>query len=1194
MTLHLSARLAWHMNGWDGRICNNPASNTYCVGPYSVPGTKIVDNRNLEFEQKNQRKACSQLHEVPPCIFSVNAFGPEEIVAEDKPPYWYPKEARPTQWALPPATVCLWPYEEVYSEELKTSDKYYDNQKRLQKVKEYFAQIEPNQSLIFYYTNYSSPFNEGDQRRYVVVGMSRVKELGDFQYYRNCSEETKKKFAGGHVWALNVTSHYSEQGILLPYHLYLDKPEIIDKILFVPENPRNFKYVTRRFPDDDALDLVERFLEIAQILRDDIKDKNQDWSKRINWLQSLVAELWKNRGLYPGLTKVLEYLDFKQAIEYFKEESIKGKEKEIKESIFAFLNGNRNTISGLKLTQQEKQQIIRQWKLKEDAERKLLENVLPRFDLYTDQIERVLSSDRSNSGIYVTLDEIYQNPYTLCEQFIGTSADDTITFNKIDHGVFPSPHLGGKPLAERDDWRRLRALCVDKLKFEDKHTFLPANHVINDLNKKLSLMPDWKTHTFTERYLEVDEENISQSIIQRIEGDRKYLYLKQVFDDERLIEAQIRALTNLSDIRLKSPVTESHWKNFLYKIDSPLAKKYPQEYCQAISEQIEVCQKAFKRPMSVITGSAGTGKTTLINALIKAIEKAHGSGVSIQLLAPTGKATDRLREKTGRNASTIHSFLAQRGWLGDNSYLPRISGGKREDGFNTYIIDEASMLELSLTATLFRAINWSCVQRLILVGDRSQLPPIGRGKVFADITNWLETENEESIGILNTNIRQIENKWENKGTGILDLAALYVHTSPKKEKDQIGKEAAEEILSRVQEGGDVDKDLRAIYWMNPEDLEDKLISTIIKDMEIDTGESLDKEKPWSLLNNALKGDKEDFRPDYQQILSPYRGEQFGADYINIVLQRFFRGGMLQRIGNIDGITLFDKVIQYRNRPKSNRIWAYNADTKKKEQIEIYNGELGFLRPHPFDGKKWMGNYFRLKKFIAVFARKENYWVGFGEDLESVGENLELAYAITVHKSQGSEFDRVYFIVPKHKKALLSRELFYTGLTRACRHCTLLIEEDISPLLSLRRPEKSCLLGINSSLFSFQPVSDELLTISEWYEEGKIHKTLADAMVRSKSEVIIANMLFERDIPFNYEIPLYAPDGTFYLPDFTITWRGERWYWEHLGLLDQTQYIKHWEQKKKWYDKYFKEQLLITEESGKLSKDANSLINKYFT
>lgn len=145
-----------------------------------------------------------------------------------------------------------------------------------------------------------------------------------------------------------------------------------------------------------------------------------------------------------------------------------------------------------------------------------------------------------------------------------------------------------------------------------------------------------------------------------------------------------------------------------------------------------------------------------------------------------------------------------------------------------------------------------------------------------------------------------------------------------------------------------------------------------------------------------------------------------------------------------------------------------------------------------------------------------------------------------------------------------------------------------------RPEKSHLLGVNSSIFAFNPVPDALRTPGDWYEEGRIHATLTEFMVRSKSEVIIANMLHERNIPFKYEVPLHAPDGTFYLPDFTVTWRGEEFYWEHLGLLEQPEYRRRWEKKRQWYDKFFAGQLLTTEEGGTLSRDAEKLIAEHFT
>jgi exodeoxyribonuclease V alpha subunit len=102
------------------------------------------------------------------------------------------------------------------------------------------------------------------------------------------------------------------------------------------------------------------------------------------------------------------------------------------------------------------------------------------------------------------------------------------------------------------------------------------------------------------------------------------------------------------------------------------------------------------------------------------------------------------------------------------------------------------------------------------------------------------------------------------------------------------------------------------------------------------------------------------------------------------------------------------------------------------------------------------------------------------------------------------------------------------------------------------------------------------------------------MVRSKSEVIIANMLSERDIPFRYEVPLFAPDGTFYLPDFTVVWRGENCYWEHLGRLDDEAYQNHWETKKAWYARHFPGRLVTTKESGDLSREANKVIEDHFS
>jgi exodeoxyribonuclease V alpha subunit len=979
---------------------------------------------------------------------------------------------------------------------------------------------------------------------------------------------------GPNAWARDITSHYPDQGLHLPYHVYINRPDVLERILFVPENSRNFKYATRHISDDGALGLIERLSEIVGVLQE-IGDESENWQVRQDWLASVMAELWQNRGLYPGILRVWDYLKFTEAIPYSIEQIPVRGAKDVKDEIFAFLQGDVDTVSGLTLDESRVKKVRKEWRYLESDQQALLCDVLPRFDFQTEQICRILKSPEKAS-IYASHAEIAENPYTLCEQYVGDGPDDQISFSQIDHGVFPSPELGAEPEFDPDDWQRLRALCIEQLQRANQHTFLPAEQVLEGLNHKLSFFPDWKRAQFTLRHLGVEEEDLSGALTYRHIDDQLYLYRRLIFEDERAVETALRELSIRPDIPLRSPVTEKHWKGYLYQSESELAKSHPDEYERAIANQIEACQQVFRRPISVVCGTAGTGKTTVVKAIIQAIEKAHGTGTSFQLLAPTGKAADRLRELTGKEARTIHSFLAELGWLNDN-FTFRRQGGQREDGFTTYIIDESSMLDLPLIATFFRAVNWNAVQRLIFVGDPNQLPPIGTGKVFADLIDWLRHEMPEHVAELMTNMRQICNRLTGQGTGIIDLAELYLRRELADEKVADIDARQDEILSRVQEGGDIDGDLRALYWQTTDDLERTLIETIVADMEQDTGLSFDPERPYELWKAALE-DSERQDPEASQVISPYRGELFGIEHLNQVLQQHRNGWWLENKGAVGGITYYDKVIQVRNRTQSRPIKAYNTQTRKNEWIQVFNGEIGMTKRHAFD-KNWKWEGFYVSRFQVQFSRKQHLWVEYTSE-SAVTENLELAYAISVHKSQGSEFQRVYLVLPKHKRALLSPELFYTGLTRAQVHCTLLIQEDISPLLTLRRLENSHLARINSSLFEFRPAPPELQTMRDWYEEGKIHRTLTEQMVRSKSEVIIANMLADRDIPFRYEIPLYAPDGTFYLPDFTITWRGEEWYWEHLGLLHNERYRNHWETKRAWYEKHGFADRLITTSEGK--------------
>ena len=1040
--------------------------------------------------------------------------------------------------------------------------------------------------------------------------------------YLQATPEERRKYAGAFVWQIPITSHYPEQGFRIPYHKYKDRPDILEKIAFYPENSRNFKYAMRHISDDDALEIVERALEIVDVLQNELHDTSEDWNARKQWLHELVAELWKNRGKFPGLPQILNYLELPQVGTYFKTQTAKSLEEEAYESIKALLIKGQQ-IPGLEVDKLQLQNVRDEFATKDDAELKFLLEVLPRFEIIESdrlmQISQILSEDRQQNGLNVSIKMLCENPYLLCEKYVGNGPDDQITFAKIDHGMLPSPDLGLMPLTTKGSNVRFRALVVNKLKTIAPHTFSAAEIILQRVNKYVSYLNNWRQFEFKIKNFESYADTLKEALVLRKDGEGNlYLYVREIFEDERLIEEKVRQLANRHISNFKRPVTQQHWEDFLYDGKSKIAELNPTDYKEAVTAQAAVCASIFDKGLSVISGGAGTGKTTIVKSIIKGVERAHGEGTSFLLLAPTGKAADRLRERSGKDAKTIHSFLAERGWMNDN-FTYRREGGKQEENVRIFIIDEASMIDQSLMATLFRAINWNTVQRIIFVGDPNQLPPIGYAKVFSDLIDWLPEENK---GELKENLRQRENKLQGRGTGILDLASIFIQTKAADEDlKETGTQKAlqTDLLKRIQEmdfSGDL-KDIEVHFWDTEKELNDLMFNTLVNNLEAEHNQKYNESRYWELLGKAFDDPNHPSgkRANKFQVISPYRSDLFGTDALNTFFQSKFNKVRFENQQFVDGISIFDKVIQCRNRPKSNPIFAF-VPGEGNVKINIYNGELGFTRPHGFDSKKFydenerrwynqkhLAPSYRPQRFVLNLEGR-NAHIPMGKDLgtyntpkgftyqlpqEKPIDNLELAYAISAHKSQGSEFDHVFLVLPKNKKALLSKELIYTAITRAKTRLTIFAEQDISAFLQLTRTEANKLSKINASLFDFKPLPKEWLVMNEWYEEGKIHQTLSEYMVRSKSEVIIANMLFERNVPFWYEKALFASDGSFYLPDFTIMARGEEYYLEHVGRLDLPEYKAHWEKKKAWYSRHFPGRLLTSYETSTLSKDIDQII-----
>ncbi|WP_216854839.1 AAA family ATPase [Burkholderia sp. L27(2015)] len=1121
-------------------------------------------------------------------MYSINAFGAKALTAFADPPVFFNKESKRRDWELPPATVCVWPYEEMYRDEVREGN-YYDARARKKYADEFFSKIEENSSLVFYYSNYSNPFSTAEDPRYALVGLSRVVDVGGELFYDGCDERTMDRY-GGYVWDRNITSAYPEQGLRLPYHLYKDDPRI-ERFAVFPDNPLLCKYGSKLLTDDDALGLVEQFHQAVLVLIE-LGDTSENWEARRKWLEGVISELWQRRGAYPGMAEICVYLKLQEAIPYLKSQVALGQEIKAVEAIWSLLEGKSQTLGAKALGNGGVDAARRSWRLLEADSQTLLKVVLARLDIDADTITRVIEGPYYPHGLYAKTVDIVANPYLLSEQYVGLNPDDRITWGKLDRAAIPSPELGVTELAGHDSPQRLRALAVECLSRVSGHTFVEEGELVALVNRRLQSVPEWKQVQFRAKYFEVDETEYSDALYFRSEDEGNYVYLRHHQQAEQRIERDIKLLIQRPDIALRVPMTDENWRDFLYKADSPLAVRAKKEYDEAIKTQVTTCAQVFRRGFSVLCGAAGTGKTTVLASIVKAIRKIDGIGASVIALAPTGKAADRARDVFEQDnelggaveTATIHSFLAKRGWLNDNLTFKRI-GGEQETERQTIIIDECSMMDLQLFATLFMAIKWSTVKRLILVGDPNQLPPIGTGRVFADVVHYCRTNAPGSISELTANLRQMESRAQGKGTGIIDLASLYRQSGVADEKDEDKETAVEDLLRRVQASGDVDKDLRVLYWQEPEDLSALLLERMRADMAEDVGIDSSSVPFFELWDKAY-----DWRPEYAQVLSPYRGELYGIEALNLAVQLHKSGDLIKRKGTLDGIALFDKVIQIRNRTLSDPIFGYDLRTQRIGQCDVFNGELGFVGPHGYDKAEWKNWNFRLERFAVKFSRKGDIRINYGTDLgkdargrylpaQRVEENLELGYAISVHKAQGSEFDRIYVVIPASKRQLLSQELLYTALTRGKRHCTLLIQGDAGALIDMRRRERCWLSRINSSLLGWHVAPAQLLKLEGWYEAGKVHEALSHDMVRSKSEVIIANMLHERDITFFYEKPLFAPDGTMYLPDFTVVWQGEEIYWEHVGRLNDPIYVEKWTAKRAWYEKFFPGKLRITYEKN---------------
>jgi hypothetical protein len=1031
-----------------------------------------------------------------------------------------------------------------------------------------FCRLTPERSLVFFYTKEGQPVGETLSR--LVVGIGRLLTVGALMRYESAKKTTYP------FWDRIIRHSIrpeGQDGFLIPYHDYLEptgdakederRLALLSKIAVAPgpAHMRAFSYAAELASADVALSTLQRCLESVRLIRSHGIAKGP-WEQREEWLNRQIAATWKERGAFPGLGSALEALGMRLGTSLCLEllgagavtagddpwpavdAILRGERKPPKPEYKADLEAVRKTWAGLK------------------KDRLDLLKLLSRFDLTPGQAKRWFHPEERAKATTSKIEDraILENPYRIAEIDLGDADELPVSVGIVDRGLLPDSMIAAKhPVPEPSavgstgDRRRVRAALVSVLRraADEGDSLLSTIEASERLpSLELSRQCDAGSDWIQANQGFLGEAVYVQDVLVDVEKNKRIVTLQ--LDELRQREER---LSRVLVARAKKPLDalSADWPKLLKEAIERLDSKFDPfnpRHVSALNEQAEALRRVTSRKLTALVGRAGTGKTSTLGALLLCAPLLKQG---ILLLAPTGKARVRLGQATDAEAMTVAQFLYRLGRYDGVRQRPLFTGTEKYRKEKTVVIDECSMLTMDDLMAVLEALDLVHVQRVILVGDPNQLPPIGVGRPFADFVANLEQAGQSSdeevrelaraLGRLTIEVRATQNT----RSDTLRLASWFTREPQPVDADR--------VLSDLELGCEFN-DLEVCFWKTAEDLRTTLLDQFRKQLGLKGPDDV------TGFNRALGFNEKGWIPfdapqgvENFQILSPVRMHPHGVHELNRWVQHRFRGAQLTKareqwatsLGD-EEIVLWDKVIQIRNQKRK----AYDG----ADNVEIYlaNGEIGTVSP----GKgKWLNVVFAGRPGLRVGYHPRNFPEGQGP--------LELAYALTIHKAQGSEFRSVFVILPRNCW-LVSRELLYTALTRSRDRLVLLIEGDNSSCLyDFTKPEKSETARRNTNLF--KAVVREKMDL-EPYGEHLIHRTQKGHMVRSKSELVIANTLYSMNIDYDYERPCEGSVMAGRIrPDFSFTDpAGDLILWEHLGMLGRQDYREGWEWKRNWYEK----------------------------
>lgn len=523
------------------------------------------------------------------------------------------------------------------------------------------------------------------------------------------------------------------------------------------------------------------------------------------------------------------------------------------------------------------------------------------------------------------VERIKQNPYILCREIYG------VGFEKADA---IAKDLGMKKNAPERIAMGLKYVLMHNAA-SNGHSFLPLDKLCAVAKRLLSCEMN-----------EIEDEAAAletrgEIVCVRHEG-MKCAYLRDYYEAEKYTAEKLCALDRAG---------KNLGEDNVLSLISMVERESNMEY--AVLQKRAICQAA-SNGVFILTGGPGTGKTTVVRAIIRVFD---AMGLRIALAAPTGRAAKRMSQSAGEEAKTVHRLLEMEYGAEDKLRFRKNEKDQLED--DVIIIDEASMLDLMLTDALLKAIKPGA--RLILIGDVNQLPPVGAGHVFDDI---IKSDRFATVELTHI-FRQAQESL------IVTNAHAVNHG---------------EYMNLESKSGD--------FFFLPRQEDAQTAATI--------AELCKKRLPKSYGLTVFDG---------IQVITPSRKGDAGTEMLNSALQSVInppaRGKAEKKVRDFT-LRESDKVMQIKNN--------YDIEWNKNgtQGFGIFNGDIGVIK--------------------KIDLSEELITVDFEDKIceydYTMLDELELAYAITVHKSQGSEYPIVIMPLYRYTPKLLTRNLLYTAITRA--------------------------------------------------------------------------------------------------------------------------------------------------------------------